>query len=47
MQPKIKRNNIGFVYNNRFRIDIEGAANVATLWKYAKSGNLEQLEIYK
>lgn len=44
LQPKINRNNIGFVYNNRFKISLEGPDDVAILWSYIDFENLKKLD---
>ncbi|HEY9170022.1 MAG TPA: hypothetical protein VIN72_11085 [Lutibacter sp.] len=46
LQPKIKRNTIGFVYNNRFKISLEGPDNVDKLWSYIDFENLKKLDQY-
>ncbi|MDW5290226.1 hypothetical protein [Formosa sp. PL04] len=43
LQPNIKRNNIGFIYNNRFRIVLNGTADVDVLWTYFKKEDLKKL----
>ncbi len=47
LQPKIKRNNIRFIYNNRFRISIEGPDSADVLWSYIDFENLKKLDQYK
>ena len=44
LQPKIKRNNIRFIYNDRFRISIEGSDPVDVLWSYIDFENLKKLD---
>jgi hypothetical protein len=44
LQPKIKRNNIGFIYNNRFKISIEGPDDDTILWSYIDFENLKNLD---
>ncbi|MCK0132584.1 hypothetical protein MWU59_13835 [Flavobacteriaceae bacterium F08102] len=46
LQHKIARNSIGFLYNNRFKISLEGPDDVATLWRYIDFENLKQLDQY-
>lgn len=46
LQPKIKRNDVRFVYNNRFRITMEGTETVETLWPYIKKEDLQKLNNY-
>jgi hypothetical protein len=46
LQPTIKRNNIGFVYNNRFKISIEGPDDADILWSYIDFENLKKLDQY-
>jgi len=46
LQPKIKRNNIRFIYNGRFRISIEGSDSVDVLWSYIDFENLKKLDQY-
>ena len=46
LQPKIKRNDIRFIYNNRFRITLEGTADVDILWTYFKKEDLQKLDNY-
>ncbi|MCK0157031.1 hypothetical protein MWU65_07550 [Cellulophaga sp. F20128] len=46
IQSKIKRNSIGFVYNNRFKISIEGPDDVDVLWTYIDFENLKKLNKY-
>ena len=47
LQPKIKRNQISFIYNNRFKISLLGSDNVDTLWSYIDFENLIKLNQYK
>ncbi|MCM4151082.1 hypothetical protein DHD05_05710 [Arenibacter sp. N53] len=44
LQPKIKRNQISFIYNNRFRISLEGPDKADDLWSYIDFENLKQLD---
>tara|TARA_R110002050_G_scaffold196426_2_gene331355 strand:- start:59936 stop:60568 length:633 start_codon:yes stop_codon:yes gene_type:complete len=44
LQPKIKRNYIRFVYNNRFKITLEGPDSPAVLWSYIDFENLKKLD---
>lgn len=44
LQPQIKRNDIRFIYNNRFRLTLEGTAYVETLWSYFKKEDLQKLD---
>ncbi len=44
LQPQIKRNDIRFIYNNRYRITLEGIADVDTLWGYLKTEDLKKLD---
>ncbi len=44
MQPKIKRNQISFIYNNRFLISIEGPDSDIVLWSYIDFENLKKLD---
>lgn len=46
LQPDIKRNEIRFVYDNRFRISLEGTADVQTLWSYIQKEDLQKLDNY-
>ncbi|MBD1261586.1 hypothetical protein HZY62_13360 [Maribacter polysiphoniae] len=46
LQPKIKRNFIRFVYNNRFEITLEGPDPVKELWSYIDFENLKKLDKY-
>lgn len=46
LQPNIKRNDIRFVYDNRFRISLEGTADVQTLWSYIQTEDLQKLLDY-
>ncbi|MCB0448291.1 MAG: hypothetical protein KDD03_12445 [Gelidibacter sp.] len=43
LQPKIKRYDIQFVHNNRFRIVLEGPEHSDVLWSYIKKEDLEKL----
>jgi hypothetical protein len=47
LQPNIKRNQISFIYNNRFEITLEGPDSAETLWSYIDFENLKKLDIYK
>jgi hypothetical protein len=47
LQPTIKRNEIRFVYNNRFRITLEGPEPADMLWSYIDFENLKKLDHYK
>jgi len=47
LQPTIKRNEIRFVYNNRFRITLEGPEPADMLWSYIDFENLKKLNQYK
>jgi hypothetical protein len=44
LQPKINRNQISFIYNNRYRITLEGSDDVDALWKYIDFENLKKLD---
>lgn len=44
LQPKISRNQISFIYNNRFRISLEGPDKAIDLWSYIDFENLKQLD---
>jgi len=44
LQPKISRNQISFIYNNRFRITLEGSDDVDALWTYIDFENLKKLD---
>jgi hypothetical protein len=46
LQPKINRNDVRFIYNNRFGIVMEGAETVETLWSYIKKEDLQKLDNY-
>lgn len=46
LQPIIIRNDVGFVYNNRFRITMEGIEDVDVLWSYIKKEDLQKLDNY-
>lgn len=46
LQPNIKRNDIRFVYNNRFRITLEGPDSADLLWTYIDFENLKKLDQY-
>ncbi|MFH4965937.1 hypothetical protein V8G69_13125 [Gaetbulibacter sp. M235] len=46
LQPNIKRNDIRFVYNNRFRITLEGPDSADVLWTYIDFENLKKLDQY-
>ncbi|MCM4168940.1 hypothetical protein KCTC52924_02641 [Arenibacter antarcticus] len=47
LQPKIKRNQISFIYNNRFRISLEGSDSQDALWSYIDFENLKKLDQFK
>ncbi len=47
LQPNINRNDIRFVYNNRFRITLEGPDDADVLWSYIDFENLKKLDQYK
>ncbi|MCK0148051.1 hypothetical protein MWU78_20565 [Arenibacter sp. F26102] len=47
LQPKISRNQIAFIYNNRFRISLEGPDKAIDLWSYIDFENLKKLDQYK
>ncbi|NCP53225.1 MAG: hypothetical protein GW827_03260 [Flavobacteriales bacterium] len=47
LQPEIKRNEIRFVYNNRFRITLEGPDSADVLWSYIDFENLKKLDQYQ
>lgn len=44
LQPKINRNQISFIYNNRFRITLEGPDSADDLWSYIDFENLKKLD---
>ena len=44
LQPKIKRNQISFIYNNRFKISLLGPDNADILWSYIDFENLKKLD---
>lgn len=46
LQPKINRYNIEFIYNNRFKLVIEGYEHPDVLWSYVKKEDLEKLDSY-
>ena len=46
LQPKIKRNQISFIYNDRFRISLEGSDSPDDLWSYIDFENLKKLDQY-
>jgi len=46
LQPKINRNQISFIYNNRFRITLEGPDSADVLWSYIDFENLKKLDQY-
>lgn len=46
LQPKINRNQISFIYNNRYRITMEGSDEVDALWSYIDFENLKKLDQY-
>lgn len=43
LQPNINRNDIRFIYNNRFRLTLDGIEDVSTLWSYFKKEDLQKL----
>lgn len=43
LQPKIERYDIRFVYNNRFRVVLEGPEYPDILWSFIKKSDLEKL----
>lgn len=47
LQPKIKQNQISFIYNNRFRISLLGPDSADALWSYIDFENLKKLDPYK
>ena len=47
LQPKISRNQISFIYNNRFRISLEGPDKADDLWSYIDFENLKKLDQFK
>lgn len=47
LQPTIKRNEISFVYNNRFRLTLEGGDSVEAMWSNFDVKNLNRLDIYQ
>jgi hypothetical protein len=47
LQPQIKRNDIRFIYNNRFRLTLEGTEDIETLWNYFKKEDLQKLNNHK
>ena len=47
LQPKIKRNQISFIYNDRFRISLEGSDSPEALWSYIDFENLKKLDQFK
>ncbi|MDP5081300.1 MAG: hypothetical protein NWP87_01500 [Winogradskyella sp.] len=44
LQSKINRNDVRFVYNNRFRITLEGTDLPDKLWLYINFDNLKKLD---
>ena len=44
LQPTINRNQISFIYNNRFKITLEGVDSADTLWSYLEFENLKKLD---
>jgi|TARA_R110000868_G_scaffold18697_1_gene81714 hypothetical protein len=44
LQPKISRNQISFIYNNRFRISLEGPDKADDLWSYIDFENLKKID---
>jgi hypothetical protein len=47
LQPKISRNQISFIYNNRFRLSLEGPDKADDLWSYIDFENLKKLDQLK
>ncbi len=47
LQPKIKQNQISFIYNDRFKIALLGPDNADALWSYIDFENLKKLDAYK
>ncbi len=43
LQPNIKRNSVKFIYNNRYKITIEGVEHPDKLWSYLYFNNLKVL----
>lgn len=46
LQPKIKQNQISFIYNNRFKIALLGSDSPDALWSYIDFENLKKLDKY-
>lgn len=46
LQPNINRYNIEFIYNNRFKLILEGPENPDVLWTYIKEEDLKKLAEY-
>ncbi|MCB0445773.1 MAG: hypothetical protein KDC68_09015, partial [Gelidibacter sp.] len=46
LQPKINRYLIEFIYNNRFKLSIEGSEHPDALWSYIKKEDLQKLDTY-
>jgi len=46
LQPDINRYSIDFIYNNRFRLVIEGPEKPDVLWTYFKMVDLKKLDNY-
>jgi hypothetical protein len=46
LQPKINRNNVSFIYFNRFKLTMEGSEHPDVLWTYFKNFDLEKLDNY-
>jgi hypothetical protein len=46
LQPNISRNNIQFIYKNRFKLVIEGPDHPDVLWSYIKKEDLKKLDTY-
>lgn len=44
VQPKINRNQISFIYKNRFKITLEGPDSADVLWTYIDFENLKKLD---
>ncbi len=46
LQPKINRYSIEFIYDNRFKLVIEGSEHPDVLWTYVKKSDLQKLDSY-
>ena len=46
LQPKIKQNQISFIYDNRFKIALLGPDSEDVLWSYIDFENLKKLNLY-